>query len=169
MTTQKISGEDTCRDDLILQSNIEEFIGKTSMAVDKRPTSEDNITIIPISTYQNEGVSAKPEIEKMTTSKSCVIINSSELPLAEEIQESGSRKYNYDNVNIIIYILIHINFIYNNICQHLGCFGKALTSRIVRLLFGITGVILLCYTLLYHIQSQKLLPWTIWIPWTLRD
>jgi hypothetical protein len=88
-----------------------------------------------------------------------------ELPIAEELVE----KQSYNNIHYLLYPLVYITCIYNKICRNLGWIGRVLNTCVTRYLLGISGIILLFYTLLWYTQSQGIVRWPISVPWTLQD
>lgn len=167
--TQKIPAANTSSSDTTQLSKPGDMIDPTSITADIPIAAQENTAATNPSRSRDLGVSSGSEDEHMMASRSVLLINPSDLPLAEELEDDVSQKHNYENVNILIYLLIYINYFYSYMCQYLGHIKKILSNRIIRLLLGIIGIALLCYTMLWYFQSQKFLPWTISVPWTLQD
>jgi hypothetical protein len=166
--TQKACAEDASINNITSLSNPREFVNNPTVDIGTT-MPHGNIDTIHASHSDNLGVSSKSENHQIIPSKTIVLSCPYELPLAEELEEDQSQKCKYYNNAIILYPLVYINCIYIYVCQYLGSVGSVLLTRIARFLFGILGIVLLGYTLLWYVQSQKFLSWTISVPWTLQD
>lgn len=166
--TQKACAEDASINNITSLSNPREFVNDPTVDIGTT-MPHGNIGTIHTSHSDNLEVSSKSKNHQMIPSKTNVLSYPYELPLAEELKEDQLQKCKYYNIAIILYPLVYINCIYVYACQYLGSMGSVLLTRVARFLFGILGIVLLCYTLLWYVQSQKFLAWTISVPWTLQD
>ncbi|GIW85364.1 MAG: hypothetical protein WHU94_04485 [Thermogemmata sp.] len=167
--TQKASAENVSTNDIAPLSNSRESMNTSPVANNTLIIPHESMDIKHTSLSYDVGGLSKIEDHKMTSSKTTTASFTNELPLAEELKDNELQKCEYYDNTIILYPLIYINYIYNYICQYLGRVGSVLSSRIARYLFGILGIMLICYTMLWYAQSQQFLPWTFSIPWTLQD
>lgn len=93
--------------------------------------------------------------------------DSMELPLAEELVEKQT--CSDDHMYYVLLLFVYINHIYDKICVNLGCIGRLLCASITRNTLGISGLLLLFYSMLWYTQSQELIGWNVSVPWTLQD
>ncbi|MCS7021757.1 MAG: hypothetical protein NZ703_04340 [Gemmataceae bacterium] len=90
-----------------------------------------------------------------------------DLPLAQEVEETSD--HNGYDVPLLLRPLAWITSVYNRLFHHLGWLGRVMQTQLIKYLLGIVGLLLLCYTVLWYLQSQSLINVPFAIPWTADD